>query len=435
MLDARGLEITAGSHAARDAVDEFCDELLSMGTDSGRILQAAEAHPDCPIAQVDAAIIQLYGCTRTSREASKVAFERARRSARLPREHAWVHVVEEWLRGDFEAVMDRCEAITREWPRDLVAAKVAEFHYYLTGQYWNGRRFLEHAERIAEENADSPHFASMHAFALELCEQPDEALRLASAAIEREAHNPWGHHAIAHAYSRRAEPQRGATAMREFSGTWEDAGVAVRSHNFWHLGVLQIDQLQLESALALLNAEIFATDREVAGIQLDAISLLWRIEIAGREISDDTWADVTRATLALAGDFPMPYAAAHHAFLFARTGEKAALDATLESARTQAATSPPGRRTVWARGGLDLVEGCAAYGRGDVAGAVASLAPHIERVAASGGSDAQVDLFHQAHFQALTQAGEKARAHDWLEHRTRERAPTPLEELWAGLLG
>ena len=427
--DARGLETTADSSEARDAVDSFCAELLRMGPDADRILVAAEAHPECPLVQVDAALFMLYGCTQETTRASEALLERARKSARLPREHAWNEVVALWQRGDFEAVQDRCEAISREWPRDLVAVKVAEFQYYLTGQYWTAARFLKHAERIADANDDSPHFASMHAFALELSERPDEAERLAQDAIDREAHNPWGHHALAHVHSRRAEPERGVAAMREFSKSWDDAGSAIRSHNFWHLAVLHIDRLETETALSLHASGVFGCDREFSGIQLDAISLLWRIEMAGIEVTD-AWAGVTEATLALAGDFPMPYAAAHHAYLFARTGEEAALEATLAAARRQAETTLPARREVWARGGIDLVEGCAAFGQGDATRAVQCLETHIERVGASGGSDAQIDLFHQTFLSALIESGQLQRADRLIRHRTAGRTATPLENSW-----
>ena len=260
-----------------------------------------------------------------------------------------------------------------------------------------------------------------------------EALQLAERSIDREAHNPWGHHALAHVHSRKGQPERGVAAMQQFSKTWDDAGIGIRSHNFWHLAVLHIDRLETETALSLHAHGVFASDRELSGIQLDAISLLWRLEMAGCEVTD-SWTGVAEATRALAGDFPMPYAAAHHAYLFARTGEEAALEATLAEARRQSTTSLSARREVWQRGGLDLVEGCAAYGRGDVRAAAQWLAPHVDRVGASGGSDAQIDLFHQTHFQALVGAGEAARAAEWLRRRTEGRAPTPLEQHWAALV-
>ena len=431
--DARGLEITSADPEARIAIDRFCDELLAMGTDGDRILAAADTHPECPMVQVDAALFLLYGCTQASTRASQEPLERARKTAQLPREKAWVDVVSHWQRGDFETVQERCEAITRQWPRDIVAAKVAEFHYYLCGQYWSGPRFLEHVERIADANDDSPHLAAMHAFALELCRRPDEAEELARSAIERESHNPWGHHALAHVHSRRAWPERGVAVLREYAPTWRDAGTAIRSHNFWHLAVLHLDRLEIDRAFELHQSGVFGSNRELSGIQLDGISLLWRLEMAGHETTD-AWVTVVDATRVLAGDFPMPYAAAHHAYLFARTGDAAALQATIDEAKRQAAHAPRARREVWERGGLDLVRGCAAYGAGDAKRALAHLSPHLDRVAASGGSDAQVDLFHQTHFHALLRAGEHARAAKWLADRTAGRDATPLEEHWAGLL-
>jgi hypothetical protein len=329
--------------------------------------------------------------------------------------------------------MDRCEAITRQWPRDLVAAKVAEFHYYLTGQYWQASRFLTHMERIHEANANAPHFLSMHAFALELSGQTEQSQVLAERAIAGESHNPWAHHAVAHLYTRKADPAEGIAVVKGYADTWQSAGTSIRSHNFWHLAVLYLDRLEVDEALALHQDQVFERDQSLAGIQLDAISLLWRIEMAGRR-QETLWDRVADATSALAGDFPMPYAAAHHAFLFARTGREDALRNTLDAAERATHTPLPGRRAVWTKGGLDLVRGCAAFGTGDAKRAAHYLAPQIERVGASGGSDAQIDLFHQTHFRSLLESGQSAGASSWLERRSAGRRKTALEEHWASQL-
>ena len=431
--DAHGLEISAEDDASLAAIDAFGNELLAMGTNADRILEAAETHPECSLVQTYAALFLLYGTTKASREAALPLVEQAEKTAGLPREKAWVEATKSWVLGDYEATMDRCEAITQQWPRDLVAAKVAEFHYYLTGQYWQASRFLTHMERINEANANAPHFLSMHAFALELSGRTQQSHALAERAIAAEPHNPWAHHAIAHLYTRRANPDKGVAVVKGYADTWQSAGTSIRSHNFWHLAVLYLDRLEVDEALALHQGQVFERDQSLAGIQLDAISLLWRIEMAGRR-QETLWDRVADATSALAGDFPMPYAAAHHAFLFARTGREDALRNTLDAAERATHTPLPGRRAVWTKGGLDLVRGCAAFGTGDAKRAAHYLAPQIERVGASGGSDAQIDLFHQTHFRSLLESGQSAGASSWLERRSAGRRKTALEEHWASQL-
>ncbi|MFP8874155.1 MAG: hypothetical protein VCB42_06420, partial [Myxococcota bacterium] len=175
-------------------------------------------------------------------------------------------------------------------------------------------------------------------------------------------------------------------------------------------------------------------DREVVGIQVDAIALLWRMELAGEEVTD-AWESVADVCEARAGDFTIPFIAAHYAYAFSRAGRDESLAKTRETAKRLATETRGARQLVWREVGIPLLEGCMAFASGDVKRAAAELGPLLNDVGRGGGSDAQVDLFRQTHLLASGRAGERSRAREVWNARVADRKPTLLEELWLAELG
>ena len=264
-------------------------------------------------------------------------------------------------------------------------------------------------ERILEANKDNPYLLGMHAFAQELSGGLDECLRASKQATERERRNPWAHHALAYLYTRRAEPAPAIAWLEDLTDTWHQSGSAIRVHNFWHLALLYLDQCEIDRVRQLFQEEVFVRDREVVAIHTDAAALLWRLELAGEDVSA-LWEPVAQACEARAGDFTIPYIAAHHAYVFARTGRQDALDETLERASQLQESVQGERRVAWREIGLPLLEGVSAFAAGDAKRGAATLEPIMTDVGRGGGSDAQIDLFRQTHLVATSQAGEHSQA-------------------------
>jgi len=110
--DARGLEVTNGDPRALAAIDNFAVDLLGMGPDTARILDAAEQSPDCGLLQTYAGFFHMYALTEAGRGTAKDALFRARRLAATPRERGLLEAGQAWHDGDYEAAMDHCEAVT-----------------------------------------------------------------------------------------------------------------------------------------------------------------------------------------------------------------------------------------------------------------------------------------------------------------------------------
>ncbi|MDG2304782.1 MAG: hypothetical protein P8R42_09020 [Candidatus Binatia bacterium] len=430
MQDARGVDVSSDSEAAIAALDHFSEQMLSLGPTPMRVLSDADENPGCGLLQAQAAVFHLYGMTEADNAAAATFLARARATGRPgPREDLWYAGVDAWLRGDYEAAMDGFEEITGRWPRDLLAAKVAEFHYYATGQHWQARRFLAHMERIAPVNQDSSHFLSMHAFALELSGRFDEARALAERAIDMVRASPWAHHCLAHVFIRRGEIEHGEAVMRDLEPTWDESGQPIHGHNAWHLALFSLARLDFEETLRIHRKSVSGALPGSVGEQVDAISLLWRIEMAGREL-DDEWASLADYLEPRAEECFIPFVTAHNVYALARAGRTEAVECQIAASRRARDATSGERRRVWDDAGLALVDACAAFAQGDSVRSATLLEPVVEGIGCVGGSDAQDDLFRQTFLSSLIRAGRRESANAVLARILDGRPPSPLESTW-----
>jgi tetratricopeptide (TPR) repeat protein len=431
--DEAGLEISNAAASAVAAADHFRAEVLSMRGGAGAVVAAAEENADTPLLQAYAATFFLCGQTRATQERAHTFLQRgaALREQCNPREALFLRAAEAWSRGEHEAALDDLETLCRRWPRDLVAAKVAEFHYYCTGQAWNARRFLRLAEEIAPPNAAQPHFLAMLSFAHELTGDRDAAVRYADEALALEPATPWAHHSLAHAYLMAGDLDTGLRRLSAERTGWQRFGRPIHSHNAWHLALFHLERLDREGVLDIFRNDIWGFEPDLVGEQLDAIALLWRLDLADQPAEGQLWREIASHVLPRAEECFIPFINAHFVYALARAGEKDALDAALSSARAFAAKQSGERALAWAKTGLPLLEGCAALAVGDAKSCADTLGPVLEEVGRVGGSDAQDALFLETHLVALLRCGQTASARRYLQRlRAPRAAPSAREANW-----
>jgi hypothetical protein len=164
--------------------------------------------------------------------------------------------------------------------------------------------------------------------------------------------------------------------------------------------------------------------------QLDAIALLWRIEMAGTAM-DAEWPSIAEHVAPRALETFMPFMNAHYVYALGRAGRHDAVKAALASVRVRSQCDDAEAKRVWAPVGRAVVEAAAAFGAGDRAGAAAWLDPVMPMMTAIGGSDAQDDLFRQAYLRGLQAAGRHSDAATYFERMTAGKACTPLDRALA----
>jgi tetratricopeptide (TPR) repeat protein len=407
MKDARGLDVTTDDPGAVAAANDFAARVLRLDQGAEAILDAAERWPDAAIITLYAAAFWLYGQTGS---ALANAADRLNVVAALTmnaRERALYRALTLWRANDNLRAVEAMEAITAEWPDDLLTAKLAEFLYYVLGQQHMGPRFRAHMDRIESAHSNDPDFLAMAAFASELCADYPLAEARAEHALALEPRNPWAQHALSHVLIRQGRVREGLAHMQSFLPLLATCGRPIHSHDAWHLALLYLEELDVAAAMRVFHEHIWDITPDFVVEQIDAIALLWRIEMAGTPM-DAEWRSIADHVAPRAVETFMPFINAHYVYALARAGRTDALAAALAAVRERSTADDQEGRRVWAPVGHAVVAAAAAFGEGGRPRAAALLDPVMPLMTSIGGSDAQDDLFRQTYLRSLQAAGRRA---------------------------
>jgi tetratricopeptide (TPR) repeat protein len=430
MKDARGLDVTTSDPAAVTAADDFAARLLRLDRGVEAILDAAKRWPETPIIQLYAAAFWLYGQTDDARATAAARLHACEALAMNARERALHRALALWHGNDNLHAVAALEAITGEWPGDLFTAKLAEFLYYVLGQQYMGPRFRAHMERLEPVHADDPDFLAMAAFASELCGDYADAEARAERALGHEPRNPWAQHALSHVLIRQGRVREGLARLESFLPLLATCGRPIHSHDAWHLALLHLEQLDVPAAMRVFHAHIWGITPDFVVEQLDAIALLWRIEMSGTPV-DAEWRSIADHVAPRAVETLMPFMNAHYVYALARAGRTDALEAALARVRARSSAGDEEAIRVWAPVGRAVIEAAAAFGAGERASAAALLDPVMPMMTSIGGSDAQDELFRQAYLRSLQAAGRRADAAAYFERMTADKTRSPLDRALA----
>ena len=430
MKDARGLDVTTDDAAAVGAADDFAARLLRLDQGVEAILDAAKRFPETSIVQLYAATFWLYGQTGGALETAAVHLRACDALAMNARERALHRALALWHGNDNLRAVEAMEAITTEWPSDLLTAKIAEFLYYVLGQQYMGPRFRAHMRRLEGVHAEDPDFLAMTALASELCSDCSAAEAVADHALAIEPRNPWAQHALSHVLIRQGRVAGGLARLESFLPLLAACGRPIHCHDAWHLALLHLEQLDVAAAMRVFRTHIWGITPDLVVEQLDAIALLWRIEMAAGPM-DAPWPSIARQIAPRALETFMPFMNAHYVYALARAGWADAVEAVLARVRARSAADDEEAKRVWAPVGRAAIEAAAAFGAGDRARAAALLDPVMPMITSVGGSDAQDDLFRQTYLRSLQAAGRHAEAAAYFDAITAGKSRTPLDRALA----
>ena len=430
MKDARGLDVTTDDATAVAAADDFAARLLRLDQGVEAILDAAKRWPDTPIVQLYAATFWLYGQTGGALETAAVHLRACDALAMNTRERALRRALALWHGNDNLRAVEAMEAITSEWPSDLLTAKIAEFLYYVLGQQYMGPRFRAHMRRLEGAHAADPDFLAMTAFASELCSDYAAAEAAAERALAIEPKNPWAQHALSHVLIRQGRVAEGLARLESFLPLLAACGRPIHCHDAWHLALLHLERLDVAAAMRVFRTHIWGITPDFVVEQLDAIALLWRIEMAAGPM-DAQWPSIAGHIAPRALETFMPFMNAHYVYALARAGRADAVEAALAGVRARSAADDEEAKRVWAPVGRAVIEAAAAFGAGERARAAALLDPIMPMMTSIGGSDAQDDLFRQTYLRSLQAAGRHAEAAAYFDAITAGKSRTPLDRALA----
>ena len=418
--DAYGLTVTTASADALTTYDRAVQALLGWQADALALFQAAAAHdPGLAVAHAGAAVC-LFLEERFAETKAATDAARAAAATLSERERSHVEALTMWTSGKVDDAAPAMRAHLGRFPRDVM---VFQRLYYV--YFWQGR----FPEMLELTTAMVPHYPGesfalgMHAFALEEAGRCDEAMRVADAALALNPRDAWGVHALAHALYESAAFDTGVTrlppAIHPCRGlNW------FRNHLLWHLALLHFARGDYARAAVMSRRVFERAPSSIAGDLHDSISLLWRMELAGRPMGA-RWQPFTAIGRERVNRQGLYFHVAHIAMALAGGGDWATAERHLGMVRERA---PKDRTGIVGDVLVPLVEGLHAFAGGDYARTVARIEPLRPRIVELGGSRAQRDVFHDTLFEAAFRAGDAERAGRFLAERIARRP----DHFWRG---
>lgn len=415
--DVLGNEVTLDGAGALQALNDFVEGFIASEARAVNILQAAEGDGS-PIVQGYAAAVHMFAESGDAPANARPYLERAQQRAAqaTPREQRFIAAVAAWVAGDLPRAIQLHEEQAREFPRDLASLKLGQYHLFNRG---DSPGMLRLALAALPQSADVPYLHGMLAFAWEQChflEQAEEAARHAIAMRRKE---PWAHHALAHVMLTQGRIREGHAFLQDVSPTWTELNSFMVTHNWWHQALFALELDAIDEALRLYDERVWGVAKDYSQDQVNAVSLLARIELAGGD-AGDRWQDVGHYLARRGADQVLPFLDLQYLYGLARAGraEAARVLAGIES-RAQCAAG--WERDAWQQVALPAGRGLIAHARGQWHEAVEHLGAALPRLTEIGGSHAQRDLFAQVHLDAMVRAGKLAGAQHLLQQQVRSQ--------------
>ncbi len=421
LKDAQELDVATDSTTAIAAIDRFTDQVLSYGTDASAIFKGIAADPQCVQGNLLAAVLQLFLETRAAAAAAKPYIEAAgtRAASATPREQLALQAVTAWALGRGDGAGPLFEEIVGRWPRDLLAAKLAQYHYFNAGDRVS---FLRVAELAFAANRENPYAHGMLAFALEMNGRLAEAEAAGRAAVNMQRAEPWAQHAVAHVLQAQGRIAEGVAWLEELAPTWSGCNSFMLTHNWWHLALFKLDGDQPDAALALYDDRIWGVWKDYSQDQINAVSLLWRLELRGIDVGD-RWQDLADHIARRSPEHVQPLLDLHYGHALARAGRDGELAVLLASLEKHCRDQP--EQPVWCEVVLPAVKAAIALARQDAPSAATDFGRILDRAQELGGGRAQRDLLTQSWLYACLHSDQARAALPLLEQRAAGRPSVP----------
>jgi tetratricopeptide (TPR) repeat protein len=348
---------------------------------------AAEAAPGFAMPLIFKA--HLYGLATepAANAAAKGLVAQARALPLNDREASHVAALVQLLGGNWTAAALALDHHSMLYPHDLLALQSGHLMDFFRASARDLRDRI--ARALPHWDAGRPGHSvllGMHAFGLEETGDYARAEAAGREALDRQPLDAWAHHAVAHVMEMQGRAGEGIDWMSAREASWSGDDAFFRIHNWWHKALCHLELEEGAEALALYDGPIRGSRSPLAVNLADASALLWRIHLAGHEVGD-RWEELARAWDRHADGRLYPFNDLHAAMAWLGAGREAEVTRILGLYRAD--PDPGSEAAVWARAtGLPLIEGFAAFWRGDHARAVERLfgARHI--VNSFGGSHA-----------------------------------------------
>lgn len=426
LTDRYGLSVSSTATGARDAYVAGVDSVLSATAGwREHFGRAIEADPAFALAHIGFA----RGCfVQADVNAAREATARARELAKgaTTREQSHVNAIALSIEGKPVDALAATREHLHEWPRDAMVLAPATGVFGLIG--FSGRQDREEElyrllHDFALHYGDDWWFLCVHAFAACETGRLDEAGRLIECSLAGNPRNAHGAHIRVHVLHEMGEMTRAMDYLESWMPDFDRRGL-LHCHLSWHVALTALSLGALERAWAAYQNAVHPGGSWGPPINVvsDSASFLWRAELAGGERKPALWHQVRDYALKSFRAAGLSFADVHVGLACVADGDMAELGRLSDELRERVAAG----RAVAGPVVPEIIEGFAAYARGDWTGAIGHLEEALPATVRIGGSRAQRDLVEHTLIAAYLKAARPDDARALVARRTERRATIPV---------
>jgi hypothetical protein len=306
-----------------------------------------------------------------------------------------------------------------EYPLDVLALFVGHQIDFFSGDAVSLR---DRVGRVLPAwDHEDPRFGyllGMHAFGLEESNLYGLSEDVGRRAVDTNANDVWGIHAVVHSYEMQGRVPDGVRYFRERWDDWAEANF-LNVHNSWHYALYLLQGEEPERALDVYDRVLHHDGSEDLSLELlDASALLWRMHLDGLDVGG-RWQPLAEAWARCLVPGFYPFNDMHAAMCFVAAGDMARaheLVTTLDGISHHADPAVTAH-VMTAEVGAPVCRSIAAFGDGDFQAAVDALLPIRREINRFGGSHAQRDAVQRTLVEAARRSGDLRLAHSLLAER------------------
>jgi hypothetical protein len=423
-VDQHGNALTVGSVEASTAYDEALDHLLHFRPAVVESLGAAtDLDPGFAMAAVAETYLGILGTEADDAAAARHSLRTYRsgvdEDSLLPRERMHLAAAQALVDGDLHTGGGLLRELTLSYPRDALALAVGHQVDFFTGDAVALRDRVGSALN-AWSPAD-PHYSlllGMYAFGLEESGLYGRSSDVGLEAVETDAGDVWGIHAVAHTFEMQGQFVEGLAYLDEHADDWQ-TGNFLNVHNWWHYCLYLLEAGNPGRALTIYDAVLHNAQSEGLAMEmLDAAALLWRLLL---EDDDQTsrWTVLAEAWDAKVVEPYYAFNDMHAVMAYVGSGRIADAQRLVEARNAYVAEAADSITNVAMTRdvGLPVMRSLVAFGQGRYDAVVAELMPIRYTVNRFGGSHAQRDAVQRTLVEAALRSGKHSLARGLLSER------------------
>ncbi|WP_292399038.1 tetratricopeptide repeat protein [Mesorhizobium sp.] len=383
-----------------EAVEAFN---IYRGDPVGLLNRAIELAPDFAMAHILKAHLFGLATEPGATKEAKAIVARVKSQRLSEREASHIAALDLLLEGQWTAAAVALDRHSVDHPHDIVALQSG----HLMDFYRANARDLR--DRIARAlpnwSADMPGYSillGMYSFGLEETGDYGRAEDAGRRALDLQPLDCWAHHAVAHVMEMQGRAEDGIGWMIAREPYWSGDDNFFKVHNWWHRSLYHLDLGQVDEVFALYDGPIRQDRSTVALDMIDASALLWRLHLSGHDVGD-RWKELAANWDIHADGRTYPFNDWHAVMAYLGAGRDGDVDRLVSAYRSVAEGSDIaewGRRTA-----VPLIEGFAAFWRGDYERAADRLYSTRFIANSFGGSHAQRDVIDWTLAEAAARGG------------------------------